>query len=479
MHTRPPAAVRVMNIALLGPSGAGKGSHADTLCGRFNLRQMSTGDLFRANLRSHSALGILARKHLQRGELVPDEVVDAMVEEWCTQLPADQGALFDGFPRTIEQVRFLSEFLPDLSRSLDAVCYLDVPDADIVSRVCGRLVCRDCQATYHGQFHPPRWSGTCDRCGGELYRRSDDVPEMVQARLRVFRRAVGPVLDHYAAAGRLVIVPGVGSVADIDARLLDTFARIEQRSAGFATAADAARLPRVGAVEPTPAHLAHPTVDLVLLGGPGSGKGTQAARLAEQLHVPHIATGDLFRENLKNETELGKLAKAYMERGELVPDNVTDAMVSERLARADARNGFILDGFPRTLHQAHALVEMLAHLRRRLAGVLYIRVSDDEIVRRLSGRLICRQCQSPYHATFNPPQRAGLCDRCGGELYQRADDHPDTVRARLATFHAQTEPLIDFYRQAELLHQINGEGDVAAVRERSLAAVRDFGLPAS
>ena len=177
--------------------------------------------------------------------------------------------------------------------------------------------------------------------------------------------------------------------------------------------------------------LARRSLDLVLLGGPGSGKGTQAEQLEKQLKLPHIATGDLFRDNLKNATDLGKLAKTYMDRGELVPDDVTEAMVEERLARPDTRDGFILDGFPRTLPQAQALMEMMAALQRRISGVIYIKVSDEAIVGRLSGRLICRNCQTPFHQQFKPPHKSGVCDGCGGELYQRDDDNPNTVCARL------------------------------------------------
>ena len=159
-----------------------------------------------------------------------------------------------------------------------------------------------------------------------------------------------------------------------------------------------------------------------------------------------------------------------MDRGELVPDDVTDAMVQERLSRPDARVGFILDGFPRTLHQATALSDMMARLQRRIAGVIYIEVSDEELVRRLSGRLICRDCQAPYHSQFKPSVQAGICDLCGGTLYQRDDDNPATVRARLTTFHAQTEPLIEYYHGAGLLLEVMGEGDVQQVAERTIAA---------
>ncbi len=211
---------------------------------------------------------------------------------------------------------------------------------------------------------------------------------------------------------------------------------------------------------------------LILLGPPGSGKGTQAERLKEQLGLPHVASGDLFRENVGNETELGLLAKGYMDRGQLVPDDVTIAMVQERLQQPDCDDGVVLDGFPRTLAQTLALDKMLAGTGRALAGVLYINLPDEETVRRLSGRWICGQCQTPYHVVFSPPAEEGVCDECGGELYQRDDDKPETVRARLRVYHEQTAPLIDYYRRAGLLVEVDGAGDIEAVSAALLDAIR-------
>lgn len=204
-------------------------------------------------------------------------------------------------------------------------------------------------------------------------------------------------------------------------------------------------------------------MNLVLLGPPGAGKGTQAERLGEELKLPHVASGDLFRENLKNKTELGLLASRYITKGELVPDDVTIAMIRDRLERPDYENGVILDGFPRTLAQAEGLKEILADMGRTLDGVLYIAVPDEELVGRLSGRRICRRCQTPYHIHFNPPQEQGVCGTCGGDLYQRDDDKPETVRARLEVYHQQTSPLIDFYRQFGLLTEVDGSGDIENV----------------
>jgi adenylate kinase len=211
-------------------------------------------------------------------------------------------------------------------------------------------------------------------------------------------------------------------------------------------------------------------MNLVLLGPPGAGKGTQAERLGEEFKLPHVASGDLFRENLKNKTELGMLASRYMTKGELVPDDVTIAMIRDRLERPDYENGVILDGFPRTLAQAEGLKEILAGMGRALDGVLYIAVPDEELVDRLSGRRICRRCQTPYHVQFNPPQEQGVCGTCGGDIYQRDDDKPETVRARLNVYHQQTSPLIDFYRQYGLLIEVDGSGDIEKVSSALSAA---------
>ncbi len=188
-------------------------------------------------------------------------------------------------------------------------------------------------------------------------------------------------------------------------------------------------------------------LDLLLLGAPGTGKGTQAGILSKEFQLPHVATGDLFRENLKNQTELGKLAKSYMDKGQLVPDDVTARMMEQRLALPDVAQGFLLDGFPRTLPQVDALDKLLKRLGRRITAVVCIHLDDEEIVRRVSQRVICRKCQKPYSLDFSPPKQTGICDECGGEVYQRDDDKPETVRARLQVYHSQTAPVVAFYRQ--------------------------------
>ena len=214
---------------------------------------------------------------------------------------------------------------------------------------------------------------------------------------------------------------------------------------------------------------------IVLLGAPGSGKGTQAGIISQRLGASHIASGDLFREAVNKGNELGRQAKSYMEKGLLVPDEITTKMILERLAASDCDKGFILDGYPRTLEQAKALDEALKQREEEVEKTVYINVSVEELVRRLSGRFICRNCQTPYHEINSPPKVAGMCDRCGGELYQRPDDSPETVRKRLGVYFAETAPLIDYYREAGKLVEINGGRGVEEVGEELIAALTKEG----
>jgi len=216
-------------------------------------------------------------------------------------------------------------------------------------------------------------------------------------------------------------------------------------------------------------------VRIVLLGPPGAGKGTQAQFIASHLSIPKISTGDIFRVNVSQGTELGREAKAYMDRGDLVPDSVTIAMVRDRLAEGDTRDGFLLDGFPRTLTQAKALDEMLDDMRGKLDVVLELVVDDDEVVRRLSGRRTCRVCGRVWHADFDPPTREGTCDQCGGDLFQRDDDREETVRHRLEVYAEQTSPLIDFYADKSILVGLDATGPVEDVTERAINALMRFG----
>jgi adenylate kinase len=204
---------------------------------------------------------------------------------------------------------------------------------------------------------------------------------------------------------------------------------------------------------------------LILLGPPGAGKGTQAKKIAEKYNIPHISTGDIFRANIKNETALGKKAKEYIDSGELVPDSIVVAIVEDRLLEDDAKNGFLLDGFPRTVKQAEALNDVLSNMNTSLDYVLNIEVDSDILVKRITGRRICKECGATYHIEFNQPEEAGVCDVCGGELYQRSDDTKATVENRINVYFDQTSPLIDYYQKKDQLTTIDGEQGIDEVFE--------------
>jgi adenylate kinase len=211
---------------------------------------------------------------------------------------------------------------------------------------------------------------------------------------------------------------------------------------------------------------------IVLIGAPGAGKGTQAAAIVQKLGVAYVASGDMFRQAIEQGTERGLQAKAYMDRGELVPDEVTVGMVMARLAHPDARQGVLLDGFPRTVPQAQALDAALQAQGTRVAQALYLAVPEEELLRRLSGRWLCRRCQASYHEVFNPPAVAGVCDRCGGELYQREDDTRETAERRLRVYFEQTTPIIGYYRDQGVLDEVDGNRSIEAVRQAICGAIK-------
>ena len=216
---------------------------------------------------------------------------------------------------------------------------------------------------------------------------------------------------------------------------------------------------------------------VVFLGAPGAGKGTQAAEVAKELKLAHIATGDMFREAQKKGTKLALEAKTYMDRGMLVPDEITIKMVQERISAPDCKYGVIFDGFPRNIAQAQALDKAMAEQSKTIEKVVYIKVSEEELLKRLGGRWICRQCQTPYHEIASPPKVKGKCDRCDGELYQRSDDVPATIKERLKVFFAQTAPLIDYYTKTGKLMEVNGEGTMEEIKQRILKAITKKSAP--
>lgn len=211
---------------------------------------------------------------------------------------------------------------------------------------------------------------------------------------------------------------------------------------------------------------------IIMLGAPGAGKGSQASRIATEYQLPHISTGDIFRANLKEETELGKKAKSFMDKGELVPDDITIAMLLERIHKEDCKNGYILDGFPRTIPQAEALKEALAKKNEKIDLALDVEATDELIIKRMAGRRTCPTCGAIYHIMTLPPKEEGKCDRCGADLIQRKDDNEETVKNRLKIYHEITEPLISYYKKEGILEEIDGAEDLDKVFEKVKTIIR-------
>ncbi len=213
-------------------------------------------------------------------------------------------------------------------------------------------------------------------------------------------------------------------------------------------------------------------MNLIFLGPPGAGKGTQAKRVIKAFDVPQISTGDIFRAAVKEGTEMGKKAKEYMDKGELVPDEIVVGIVADRLKQADCEKGFLLDGFPRTIPQADALGKVLDEMGRKLNHVLALIVPDEELMKRLTGRRVCKKCGAEFHVMFKPPAKEGVCDLCGGEVYQRSDDNEESISVRLQEYHKQTKPLLDYYTERNLARKVDGLGGFDEVFERVTNALR-------
>jgi len=211
---------------------------------------------------------------------------------------------------------------------------------------------------------------------------------------------------------------------------------------------------------------------IIILGAPGAGKGTQADILSQEMNLPHIASGDLFRQALEERTKVGLLAKSYMDKGELVPDEIAIKLILERINQPDCVSGCLFDGFPRTLHQAKVLDKALKEQGKTIDKAIYIEVPNEELVKRLSGRWLCRTCQTPYHIINSPPKTPGKCDKCGGKLYQRSDDREETVKDRLSIFFAQTVPILDYYKKQGKLIKVNGNLGMQGVARAIISALK-------
>jgi len=425
-------------LALVGPTGSGKSTLAKELASEHGFNVVAPGEMLREHIENRSALGLMARQHIEMNALVPDEIVNAMIEEFLSHNKAEGLILFEGFPRTQEQAVFLDSLLGEQGKALRMAIYLDISNDLATQRALNRSV----------SIH-----------------QHDDV-RRVQHRHQRFHRKADRLLEYLGDSRRLTSMNVSGPLDEAQANLSSLLEQIQNGTIEPAGEPLIDHLRRRAKIHQPHAEPVGATKDFVLLGGPGSGKGTQAQFLTETYSIPHISTGDLFRRNIKDETQMGKLASKYIGGGDLVPDDITESMVLERLKREDTKEGFLLDGYPRSLAQAEALEEILIDLKRELSAAIYLRVSDEEIVARLSGRLICKNCGAIYHTKFKAPKKEHICDNCGSELYQRPDDKPDAIRNRLRTFHRLNKPLLAHYAQAGLLRVVEGEGTMEQVNAR-------------
>jgi adenylate kinase len=384
-----------MQIVLLGPPGAGKGTQATRVAGRFRLAHVAIGDIFRDQVARGTELGRVAQGFMDSGELVPDEVVSEIVMDRLGKRDCRAGFLLDGYPRNLAQARTLDHWLGQRRAPLEAVLHLVVPRQELLRRLAERS-------------------------------RADDNEQTIHNRLRVFTTTVRPLIDYYAGQDVLIDVDAGGAVDEVTRRIT---ACLEET-----VLARRGRPPGAEAVVP---------MRIVLLGAPGAGKGTQGSRIAARLGVPHVAVGNTFRANVAQGTPLGRVAQEYLDSGELVPDEVVNEIVMDRLGGPDCRTGFVLDGYPRSVTQAEVLDEMLGQLNTPLEAALDLEVSKDELFHRLAGS-------------------------------RRPDDSPRILHRRLEIFTRTTRPLADYYAERGLLVAVDGRGSIGEVAERVQASLQRF-----
>jgi len=429
------AAPRIIMI-LFGPPGSGKGTHAPKIVARLGIPQLSTGDMLRAAVAAGTPVGIQAKTVMESGGLVDDDLVVNIIKERVQQLDCRNGFILDGFPRTVEQAKKLDALLAETKEKVSLIIQLNVPDAILTERICGRWIHKASGRSYHVKFAPPTslTEGSTpspetmlDNLTNEpLMQRADDTEVALKTRLEGYHKDTIPILSHYGPAGIVKEVDGNQKTMN------DNWLSVEDTI-----------IPFMG-----------PRKILIIFGPPGGGKGTHAPRIVELLGIPQLSTGDMLRAAVAAGTPVGLEAKAVMESGGLVSDDLVCGVMKERITEKDCRGGFILDGFPRNVAQATKLDEMLAATNEKVTKVVALAVPDAVLTERICGRWIHKASGRSYHVKNIPPKSlAGaeptpenmLDDVTGEGLERRKDDTEEVLKTRLAGYHGETVPVLAHY----------------------------------
>lgn len=402
---------------------------------------LSTGDLLRAAVKEKTDVGLQAQRLMEAGKFVPDPLVIGLIREAIKTDACKYGFILDGFPRTQAQARALDAVLAGSGEKVTSVINMSVPDHDLVERVTGRLIHRSSGRSYHVTFKPPQVAGLDDITGEPLYQRPDDNEATLRKRLDAFHKQTIPVLLHYRHVTRTI-----DASVHPDVVTKSAFAAVQGKK----------QFRQI----------------LILLGPPGCGKGTQAPALAARYTLVHLSTGDMLRAAVKAGSAIGKAAQAVMEAGRLVSDNIVVDIIQEAIQHRRCRNGFILDGFPRTVPQARMLDDMLARSGEAVTHVMNLQVPERLLVERITGRWIHKASGRSYHTKFNPPKVPLKDDVTGEALEQRKDDNEITLRTRLAAFRDQTLPILAHYHHSSIARSVDASLAPAQVTPALFKAVR-------
>mmetsp|Transcript_67936 Transcript_67936/g.163099 ORF Transcript_67936/g.163099 Transcript_67936/m.163099 type:complete len:478 (+) Transcript_67936:95-1528(+) len=440
-------------MILFGPPGAGKGTHAPRIVARLGAPQLSTGDMLREAVAAGTEIGQKAKSVMESGGLVSDDIVVGIIADRIKQDDCKNGFVLDGFPRTVKQAEMLDDMLASTSEKVKSVLALEVPDAVLTERICGRWVHKASGRSYHVKNKKPKSlpEGATpttenmldDETGEPLMQRADDTEEALKKRLEGYHEQTVPILAHYEPAG-------VVSRVDADKDMEVIWSSISQVLSLIA-----------------------PRTIMILFGPPGAGKGTHAPRIVDKLGTPQLSTGDMLREAVAAGTEVGIKAKSVMESGGLVSDDIVVGIIRDRIENADCRKGFILDGFPRTVEQAKMLDTMLNSSGEAVKTVLALEVPDAVLTERICGRWVHKASGRSYHVKNKKPKSLPadaaptaenmLDDETGEPLMQRADDTEEALKKRLEGYHNQTVPILAHYEPKGVVTRVNANQDMDSI----------------